>query len=197
MNRWLFATNNQHKIEEAQLILSGFAEIISPSNIGVQIEVEETADTFQGNALLKALAFHQACGLPCFADDSGLCVNFLNGAPGIHSARYAQIQGQPVNHQANNEKLLHELNDSPDRSAYFITVICAVGFTPEPVFFEGRIHGMINHVPYGEHGFGYDPLFIPDGYEKTFAELGNSIKNTLSHRSRALSEMKSFLKNLP
>jgi XTP/dITP diphosphohydrolase len=196
MNRWLFATNNQHKIEEAQSILQGFSEVISPRDIGIDIDVDETADTFQGNALLKALAFHQASGLPCFADDSGLCVHVLNGAPGIHSARYAQIQGQPVNHQANNQKLLQELNESTDRSAYFITVICAVGFTSEPVFFEGRVYGSIDIESKGNKGFGYDPLFIPEGFDKTFAELGESIKNSLSHRSRALAEMKVFLQNL-
>ncbi len=197
MNRWLFATNNSHKIEEAQDILKDFAQIISPKDLGISIDVEETADSFKGNALLKALAFHKETGLPCFADDSGLCVNQLNGAPGIHSARYAQIEGQPVNHQANNEKLLHALNEAQDRSAYFITVICAIGFSEEPVFFEGRVYGTIDNQTKGEKGFGYDPLFIPEGYDQTFAELGESVKNTLSHRSRALTEMKAFLQNLP
>lgn len=197
MNRWLFATNNLHKIEEAQSILQGFSEVISPRDLGIEIDVEEISDTFKGNALLKAIAFHRASGLPCFADDSGLCVSHLNDAPGVHSARYAQIEGQAVNHQANNQKLLQELNGCTDRSAYFITVICAVGFSSEPVFFEGRVYGTIGLEPKGEHGFGYDPLFIPEGYDQTFAELGNGVKNTLSHRSRALAEMKTFLQNLP
>lgn len=194
---WLFATNNSHKIEEAQSILMGFAQINSPKQLGIEIEVDETADSFQGNALLKATAFHKATGLPCFADDSGLCVNHLNGAPGIHSARYAQTDGQPVDHAANNQKLLLELKHASDRSAYFITVICAVGFTAEPVFFEGRVYGTINTELKGSKGFGYDPLFVPEGFEQTFAELGESVKNTLSHRSRALLEMKAFLQNLP
>ena len=197
MNRWLFATNNKHKVEEAQSILQGFAEIISPNQIGIDIDVDETADSFKGNALLKALAFHKESGMPCFADDSGLCVDHLDGAPGIQSARYAQIEGQPVNHQANNQKLLLALQGVEARSAFFITVICAVGFTPEPVFFEGRVYGSIDLQPKGEKGFGYDPLFVPEGFDQTFAELGETVKNTLSHRSNALAEMKAFLQNLP
>lgn len=191
---WIFATNNHHKLEEARYILNPFAQIVSLEDIGFNQDVEETGDTFHENALLKANAVFEFSGKPCFADDSGLCVNALFGAPGIYSARYANPVG-PVDHSANNTKLLDALKNESDRSAYFVTVISAVGFSSEPLYFTGEVHGTISETISGKQGFGYDPLFIPNGYENTFAELGESIKNQISHRSIALHALKEHLLN--
>lgn len=193
--QWIFVTNNSHKLQEAQDILSGFAQIVSLNDIGFYDEIAETASDFKGNALLKAQAVFEKTGLPCFADDSGLCVTSLNFQPGVKSARYSSETGH-TNHQANNEKLLIELAPKSDRSAFFITVICAIGFQSEPIFFEGKVNGKIGLQLKGSDGFGYDPLFIPEGYHQTFAELGSSVKNSLSHRSIALNAMKDFLLSL-
>jgi XTP/dITP diphosphohydrolase len=191
MKKWVFATNNQHKLEEAKQILGDFAEIVSLKEIGFFDEVDETADTFEGNATIKAQSVFEKTGIPCFADDSGLCVNALNGAPGVKSARYANDHG-PVDHFLNNQKLLAELTGIENREAFFITVICAVGFTESPLYFNGEVHGDIATDLSGVAGFGYDPLFIPKGYSKTFAELGSEIKNSMSHRANALNKMKIY-----
>jgi XTP/dITP diphosphohydrolase len=189
MKQWIFATNNAHKLDEAKDIFNGFAEIISLQEIGFHDEVEETEDSFKGNALLKAQAVFQKTGLPCFADDSGLCVDALDGKPGVKSARYANETG-PVDHALNNQKLLQNLSGVENRNACFKTVICAVGFEPEPLFFEGIVYGQITTELKGNDGFGYDPLFVPQNYHETFAELGSVIKNTLSHRWMAMEHMK-------
>ena len=189
--QWIFATNNAHKLVEAKDIFSNFAQIISLQEIGFNEDVDETEDSFKGNALLKAQAVFQKTGLPCFADDSGLCVDALDGRPGVKSARYAKETG-PVDHALNNQKLLHELSGIDDRSACFKTVICAVGFESEPIFFEGVVYGQIATELRGSDGFGYDPLFIPQNYHETFAELGSVIKNTLSHRWMAMDNMKKY-----
>lgn len=186
---WIFATNNNHKLEEARSILAPFAQIVSLKDIGFFEEVEETANTFHENALIKANAVFDFAGKPCFADDSGLCVNALSGAPGVFSARYANPTG-PTDHLANNQKLLNALQNETDRTAYFITVISAVGFSEEPLYFKGEVHGKIAHTLKGVQGFGYDPLFVPDGYEQTFAELGETVKNQISHRANALQALK-------
>lgn len=191
MKQWIFATNNAHKLDEAKNIFNGFAEIISLQEIGFHDEVEETEDSFKGNALLKAQAVFQKSGLPCFADDSGLCVDALDGKPGVKSARYANETG-PVDHALNNQKLLQNLSGVENRNACFKTVICAVGFEPEPLFFEGIVYGQITTELKGNDGFGYDPLFIPQNYHETFAELGSAIKNSLSHRWMAMEHMKKY-----
>ena len=191
----IFATNNAHKLEEARAILAGFDEIVSLKDCGFDQDIPETADTFEGNALIKAKTIYEALGKPCFADDSGLVVTALNGAPGVKSARYASEEG-PVDHQANNQKLLRELKGLP-REAYFTTVICLYGYTEEPVFFHGRVDGQIAESLSGSGGFGYDPLFIPQGYNKTFSELGDEIKNTLSHRFHALMKMRRYFSKIP
>ena len=160
----IFATNNAHKLQEARAILAGFSEIISLQDCGFTDEIPETADTFEGNALIKAKTIYEKLGKPCFADDSGLVVPALNGAPGVKSARYASEVG-PVNHHANNQKLLDELQGLP-REAYFTTVICLYGFTEEPVYFHGKVDGHIAESLSGSSGFGYDPLFIPQGYNQ-------------------------------
>ena len=194
MKHWIFATNNAHKLVEAKDIFSNFAEIISLQEIGFNEDVDETEDTFKGNALLKAQAVFQKTGLPCFADDSGLCVDVLEGKPGVKSARFANETGL-VDHNLNNQKLLQELSGAENRSACFKTVICAVGFESEPLFFEGVVYGHIATELRGNDGFGYDPLFVPQNYHETFAELGSVIKNTLSHRWMAMENMKKYFSN--
>ncbi len=191
MKQWIFATNNAHKLVEAKDIFSNFAEITSLQEIGFNEEVDETEDSFKGNALLKAQAVFQKTGLPCFADDSGLCVDVLDGRPGVKSARFANETG-PVDHHLNNQKLLQELSGVENRAACFKTVICAVGFESEPLFFEGVVYGHIATELRGNDGFGYDPLFVPQNYQETFAELGSVIKNTLSHRWMAMDNMKKY-----
>lgn len=189
MKKWVFATNNLHKLEEAKDILGSFAEIVSLNDIGFHEDIEETADSFHGNALIKAQTVYEKTGFPCFADDSGLCVHALNLQPGVKSARYA-VENGPVNHELNNQKLLAELSHSDNRDAYFITVICAVGFEQNPIYIEGTVQGSIALQPAGNQGFGYDPLFVPKNYHQTFAELGPEIKNSMSHRANALNLMK-------
>jgi XTP/dITP diphosphohydrolase len=189
-HRWLFATNNRHKLEEAKLILAPFAEICSLQELGIDVEVEENGKTFLENARIKAEAYSALSGLPCFADDSGLCVDALNGAPGVFSARYA---GEPCNHSDNNAKLLRELKSSTNRAAHFHCSIATVGLAPENPHFEGQVFGQIGNELSGDKGFGYDPLFIPESYSETFAQLGPEIKNTLSHRALALQQMAEYL----
>jgi XTP/dITP diphosphohydrolase len=184
--RWLFATNNRHKLEEARLILAPFAEICSLNDLGIEAEVEESGSTFLENARLKAEAYSSISGLPCFADDSGLCVEALKGAPGVHSARFA---GEPCNHELNNAKLLAELEHSGNRAAHFHCCIATVGLAKGNPHFEGRVYGSIGLTLAGHLGFGYDPLFIPDTYSETFAQLGPDVKNRLSHRALALQQM--------
>jgi XTP/dITP diphosphohydrolase len=192
VNKLVFATNNSKKIEEVIPILHGYYEILSLADIGFYHEIIENADTFQGNAYLKASAVWRESGMACFADDSGLVVPALNGDPGVKSARYAAEFGV-VNHEANNQKLLKSLENISERSAYFITVICLMLSEDEVHYFEGRVSGTIAMAPRGTNGFGYDPLFIPEDYNHTFAELGSQIKNTISHRALAVQEMHRYL----
>lgn len=197
--KWVFATNNSHKISEAQAIVGTNMNLVSLREAGIDIDVEETGTTFEANALIKAQAVFELTGMPCVADDSGLCVNALNGAPGVYSARYG---GEPVNHAKNNEKLLSEMQGVQDRRAQFKTVLCVVGLPKmlgggselyEPLFFEGVVAGEILTVMNGAEGFGYDPLFRPEGYEQTFAEMLAEQKNALSHRGKAFFELMRFL----
>jgi XTP/dITP diphosphohydrolase len=186
----VFATNNQHKIDEAQAIVKGKLHLISLKEAGVEIEVNETETTFHGNALLKAMAVWEITGLPCVADDSGLCVEALGGEPGVYSSRYA---GEAGNHQKNNEKLLREMEGKSDRGAFFTTVLCLVGLRDTPIYIEGRVNGVILSEPQGRDGFGYDPLFCPEGDHRSFAEMSALEKNAMSHRGRAFQSLMEFL----
>jgi len=181
MKTIVFATNNAHKLEEVSAIVSGKINIVSLQDIGCHDELPETADTLEGNALQKASYIKDHFGYDCFADDTGLEVEALNGEPGVRSARYA---GEAHDPQANIEKLLHALERQPNRKARFRTVIALV-INSQTEFFEGVINGQIIDERRGQTGFGYDPVFIPDGYSETFAELGADIKNRISHRALA------------
>ena len=186
----VFATNNQHKIDEAQDIVKGKLKLISLKEAGVDIDVDETETTFRGNAWLKAQAVWELTGLPCVADDSGLCVEALGGEPGVYSSRYA---GEAGNHTKNNEKLLKEMDGKSDRRAFFTTVVCLVGLDDTPIYIEGRVNGVILREIQGRDGFGYDPLFCPDGDNRSFAEMSAAEKNAMSHRGRAFQSLMEYL----
>lgn len=186
----VFATNNQHKIDEAQDIVKGKLKLISLKEAGVDIDVDETETTFRGNAWLKAQAVWELTGLPCVADDSGLCVEALGGEPGVYSSRYA---GEAGNHTKNNEKLLKEMEGKSDRHAFFTTVLCLVGLDDTPIYIEGRVNGVILREIQGQDGFGYDPLFCPDGEIRSFAEMSAAEKNAMSHRGRAFQSLMEYL----
>jgi XTP/dITP diphosphohydrolase len=191
MMNLVFASNNAHKLEEVKAILapSGI-ELKSMNDIGFYEDIEETGLTFHENAAIKAEAIYKAKGVDCFADDSGLEVEALNNQPGVFSARYS---GEHGNHQANNKKLLIELKGKSNRKACFKTVI-ALMLNGKVHYFEGRVDGVIAYEMSGNKGFGYDPLFIPDGYHTSFAEMPAEMKNSISHRKRALEAMLTFLK---
>ena len=186
----VFATNNQHKIDEAQDIVKGKLKLISLKEAGVDIDVDETETTFRGNAWLKAQAVWELTGLPCVADDSGLCVEALGGEPGVYSSRYA---GEAGNHTKNNEKLLKEMDGKSDRRAFFTTVLCLVGLDDTPLYIEGRVNGVILREIQGRDGFGYDPLFCPNGDNRSFAEMSAAEKNAMSHRGRAFQSLMEYL----
>lgn len=186
------ATNNPHKVEELQLLLGDKFEVKTLSDIGFTDEIEETESTFQGNSLLKAQAVYNACGIATVSDDSGLEVDALGGQPGIYSARYA---GEHGNHAKNNEKLLIALQGETNRVAQFRSVITLIrnGNVQQ---FEGVIRGEITTELSGKDGFGYDPLFKPDGYSRTFAEMSMEEKNPISHRGIAVAQLIAYLKNV-
>ncbi len=186
----VFATNNAHKLEEVAAILGNQVELLSLNDIGCQTDIPETAETLEGNALLKASYIFKNYHLDCFADDTGLEVEALNGAPGVYSARYAGGEGH--NSQANMVKLLHELEGKENRKAQFRTAISLI-LDGKEYLFEGVIKGEIIKEKHGDSGFGYDPIFKPEGYNKTFAELGNEIKNKISHRALAVQKLYEFL----
>lgn len=191
----VFATHNTHKLSEIRAILAPRHEIAGLDDIGFPGDVDETAPTLEGNALIKARHAHALCGLPCFADDTGLEVTALGGRPGVHTARYAY----PDRHDpaANNLKLLGELRDKADRTARFRTVIALIAADGEEHLFEGVAEGEIALAEQGEGGFGYDPLFIPrdpaNPLGLTFAQLGAEAKNRISHRARAVARLAAFL----
>lgn len=190
MKKLVFATNNAHKLEEIRAILGDKVEILSLNDIDCHADIPETADTLQGNAALKAQYIYDNYGLDCFADDTGLEVEALNGAPGIYSARYAGGEGHDS--EANMKKLLSEMQDKDNRKARFRTVICLIEDGKEN-FFEGIVNGSIIRERKGGAGFGYDPVFMPDGYSETFAEMGNDEKNKISHRARAVQKLCEYL----
>lgn len=186
----VFATNNAHKLDEVRSILAPGYNIISLAELNCFDDIPETADTLDGNALLKAQYIFEKYGCDCFADDTGLEVEALNGEPGVYSARYA---GDAHDAKANMKKLLKNLENQTKRKACFRTVIALIK-DKKIYYFEGRIDGHIAETPTGTTGFGYDPVFVPDGYDKSFAELGSEIKNTISHRALAVKKLVEFLK---
>lgn len=193
MRQIVFASNNAHKLRELREILGKGFEVLGLADIGCHDDIPETADTFEGNALLKAAYVKEHYGYDCFADDSGLEVDALGGAPGIYSARYA---GAAHDSAANNARLLRELDGADNRRARFRTAIALLTGDNEPVFFEGCVEGTILTSPRGEGGFGYDPLFRPDGMTKTFAEATPDEKNAISHRGRAVRKLAAYLDSL-
>ena len=188
----VFATNNAHKLEEVAAILEDQVELLSLNDIGCQTDIPETAETLEGNALLKSSYIYKNYHLDCFADDTGLEVEALNGAPGVYSARYAGGEGHDA--QANMLKLLHELDGKENRKAQFRTAISLI-LDGKEYLFEGVIKGEIIKEKRGDSGFGYDPVFMPEGYDRTFAELGNDIKNQISHRALAIQKLCEFLQS--
>ena len=191
MRKLVFATNNAHKLEEVRAVHDNKIEIVSLNELGCYDDIPETADTLEGNALIKAAYVFNKFEMACIADDTGLEVEALNGEPGVYSARYG---GEPHNAQKNMQKLLTNLKGIENRKARFRTVIVLKDAERE-LYFEGTIHGHISETPSGAAGFGYDPVFVPDGYNKSFAELGPELKNKISHRALAVEELIRFLKN--
>jgi XTP/dITP diphosphohydrolase len=186
----VFATNNAHKLEEVAAILGEQIELLNLNDIGCHTDIPETAATLEGNALLKSSFIFKNYGLDCFADDTGLEVEALDGAPGVYSARYAGGEGHDS--QANMLKLLRDLEGKENRKAQFRTAISLI-LDGKEYLFEGVIKGEIIKEKRGDSGFGYDPIFKPEGYDKTFAELGNDIKNKISHRALAVQKLCEFL----
>lgn len=191
MEQLIFSTNNQHKLSEVKAILEKDYKILGLSEIGIDTDIPETGDTLEENALIKARYLWEEKGINCFADDTGLEVEALDNAPGVYSARYA---GEQKSSADNVHKLLQELADKPNRKARFRTVIAAI-LDGKEYLFEGIVSGSIATKPKGASGFGYDPVFVPDGYTETFAELGDHVKNTISHRARAVSNFCNYLNN--
>jgi XTP/dITP diphosphohydrolase len=186
MNKLVFATANKNKLEEIRSLLPESIQIVSLSDLGITEDIPETEDTFEGNALLKARYIHKRFNVPCFADDSGLEVEELNRAPGVYSARYSGVNSSPIERaQANINKLLHELSGKSNRKARFRTVIAFIDVEGNEHLFEGVVTGTIIEEAKGKIGFGYDPVFVPDGYDRTYAEMPLSEKNLTSHRARA------------
>lgn len=187
----VFATNNAHKLDEIRAILGDEIEIVSLADIGCHTDIPETTDTLEGNALQKARYVYEHYHCDCFADDTGLEVEALDGAPGVHTARYAY----PDRHdpEANTRKLLDALKEKSSRRAQFRTVIALI-LNGEEHLFDGRVEGSIATEKRGTEGFGYDPVFIPEDSRKTFAELGVEAKNRISHRARAVARLCEFLR---
>jgi len=187
-----FATNNDHKLSEAKDIAGKDFEIVSLEEINCFEELPETSPTLEGNSLQKAQFVFQKYNVPCFADDTGLEVEALNGEPGVFSARYA---GEHKNSADNIDLLLKNLGTNLNRKAKFRTVITLLGMEPNPLFFEGTVEGTITDKCRGTFGFGYDPVFIPHGYTKTYAEMNLQEKSALSHRAIAVKKLGDYLKN--
>lgn len=188
----IFATHNKNKAKEVRSLMPDFIELLSLDDINFHTEIEENASTLEGNALLKAKTIFEKTGINCFADDSGLLVDALNGEPGVYSARYA---GSQKSDEDNMQKLLLELQNKLDRNAHFKTVMALI-IDGKEYLFDGKIEGKIISEKMGTNGFGYDPIFVPDGYNETFAQLNSETKNKISHRARALQKMLEFLKTL-
>ncbi len=191
MRKLIFATNNKHKVEEVRAALDGMVQIVTLAEAGLSGEIPETADTLQGNALQKAQWVWERTGMDCFADDTGLEVDALGGAPGVYSARYA---GEHCSFDDNINKLLAALEGRTDRRADFRTVICLIE-GGEPKYFEGRVDGQILTERHSNgEGFGYDPVFMPDRFALSFAEMPLGVKNRISHRGLAVQKLAEYLK---
>lgn len=186
----LFATQNMHKRDEVQALLGGGIVVTSLAELDYREYLAETHATLEENALEKAMFINKRFGMDCFAEDTGLEVESLHGAPGVYSARYA---GEGKRTEDNIQLLLQNLNGKSNRKARFRTVICLF-MRQQPYYFEGLVNGSIAHIAAGESGFGYDPVFIPEGSDRTFAEMSGDEKNAVSHRRRALEKMIEFLK---
>ena len=186
----VFATNNKHKLEEVRAILGNRIEVLSLNDIDCHDDIPETADTLEGNALIKARHIHEKFGVDCFADDTGLEVEALGGEPGVYSARYA---GEECNPEANMYKLLQNLTGKNNRNAQFRTVIALI-IKGEEKLFNGIVKGTITEEKMGDSGFGYDPIFIPEGFSESFAQMGSEMKNSISHRYRATEQLGNYLK---
>lgn len=189
--RLVFATNNKHKLQEVRDILGSGVEVLSLSDIGCNDDIPETADTLQGNALIKARHIYNKYNVSCFADDTGLEVEALGGAPGVLSARYA---GDGHDSEANMQKLLQNLTGESNRNAQFRTVIALI-IDGEEILFDGIVKGVITDKKMGDSGFGYDPIFIPEGYNESFAQMSSEEKNSISHRYRATKKLNDYLKD--
>lgn len=190
MKKLVFSTNNEHKLEEVRAILDKHYQILSLKDIGDNTDIPETGTTLEENAMIKADFLWNKYKCNCFADDTGLEVEALDNAPGVYSARYA---GEQKNSADNVAKLLHELEGKENRKARFRTVIALIK-DGKRYLFEGKVEGVITLSPHGSAGFGYDPIFKPDGYDHTFAELGLDVKSQISHRAKAVQELALFLK---
>lgn len=185
----VFATHNENKLKEVRLLLPKDIRLISLEEIGCHEEIPETETTLKANAQLKADYITQHYGISCFADDTGLIIDALNGAPGVHSARFA---GEEKDSKKNIEKVLFQLKNTTSRTARFKTTI-ALNLNKERILFEGAVEGTITMEKKGAEGFGYDPIFIPIGYDQTFAQLPIQIKNEISHRGKALQKLIAYL----
>lgn len=199
MIKIVFATNNEHKLSEIRAVVPANIQVLSLQDIGCHADIPETADTLEGNAMQKARYVWDHYHTSVFADDTGLEVDALNGRPGVYSARYAGGKGHDS--EANMSKLLAELEGQQNRSARFRTVIALIldrGGNGEPIVkeFEGEVKGSITTARQGASGFGYDPIFLPDGRSETFAEMGAEEKNKISHRARAVARLTQYLETL-
>ena len=186
----VFATNNKHKLQEVRDIVGDRVEVLSLADIGCYDDIPETADTLQGNALIKARHIYEKYGFDCFADDTGLEVEALDGAPGVYSARYA---GEECDSEANMRKLLENLTGKTNRNAQFRTVIALI-INGEEMLFNGIVKGTIATEKKGDSGFGYDPIFVPEGHSASFAQMSSEMKNSMSHRFRATQQLGNYLK---
>lgn len=188
----VLATNNKHKIKELSEVLKGFFdEIVTIGQLGIDADIEETGASFKENAFIKADYIYRATGLAALADDSGLCVDALGGEPGIYSARYSGSGDS-----GNNNLLLRKMSGISSRQAQFVCCIAMVLPSGETIYADGVLHGSIAYEPAGVNGFGYDPLFIPDGYDETLAQLSPDVKNKISHRALAVAALKKKLEGL-
>ena len=185
----IFASHNKNKVKEVKSLIPVTINLLSLDDINLLNEIEETSTTIEGNALLKAQTIYKQTGINCFADDSGLLVDALNGAPGVYSARYA---GEQKNDADNMQKLLFNLKNIETRDAHFKTVMALI-IDGKDYLFEGIINGKIISEKTGTNGFGYDPIFVPNGYTETFAQLNSETKNAISHRGIALKKMIEFI----
>lgn len=188
----VFATNNKHKLEEVRAILGNRVEVLSLADINCNDDIPETADTLQGNALIKARYIYNKYGVDCFADDTGLEVEALDGAPGVYSARYA---GDNHDSHANMNKLLQNLTGKKNRNAQFRTVIALI-IKGKEILFDGIVKGEITLEKAGDSGFGYDPIFVPQGYSQSFAQMDSELKNSISHRYLATKQLCDYIKNM-